>query len=212
MDVGSRIARSIFLVTYIVFLSGKAVLVFLKLTTAFVLSKRIPYYLALFFLISAIFYSLSQRIFSFSDPEAPFESAGDQIVSGSAMVIDGDTLEVNGVRIHLHGIDAPELGQEPWGKIAADTLRFAISEGGGLVESHGRQKDQYSRLIAICASGDVGNLGEALVTSGVAFAYRPYSTRYVPAEEIAKKLGLGVWHYAVEKPWEWRKNKKSDLP
>lgn len=48
-------------------------------------------------------------------------------------------------------------------------------------------------------------LGAWMVGLGWAVAYRSYSTRYVPAEELAKRRKAGMWAGSFTPPAEWRK-------
>ncbi|MBN4016251.1 thermonuclease family protein [Rhodospirillaceae bacterium AH-315-P19] len=210
MSIVSRLTHNIFLLGHIVFLLGKALLVLLKLIAAFVLLRTAPYYLALFFLISFILYNI------FFDAEDAFEDASNQKISGPARVIDGDTIEVNGTRIRFHGLDAPELDQKLWGDFASDMLRHIVDSNGGTVQCSGYQRNRDSRMDAVCASGDIPDIGEALVVSGAAFAHYLYPDRYTKAEAMAKKLRLGVWSPdfqklwgPIQKPWEWRRQRKN---
>ncbi len=135
---------------------------------------------------------------------------------GTASVIDGDTIEVRGQRIRLHGIDAPESRQfcrrdgKPWqcGKDAANALADKIARRTGTCEDLGR--DRYKRIIARCtvASED---LGEWMVSQGLALAYRRYSLDYVDEEAEARAARRGIWAGEFVKPWEWRRGKRLDM-
>jgi endonuclease YncB( thermonuclease family) len=43
-----------------------------------------------------------------------------------------------------------------------------------------------------------------MVGLGWAVAYRSYSTRYVPAEELAKRKKAGMWAGSFAQPKKWR--------
>jgi endonuclease YncB( thermonuclease family) len=129
----------------------------------------------------------------------PSSSAAPEIIAGRASVIDGDTLEIRGERIRLFGIDAPESGQTcldakgrsyRCGQKAALVLDARIGEGVVICER--KDTDRYGRVVALCrVYGE--DLGAWMVGLGWALAYRAYSTRYVPAEELARSRGLGMW-------------------
>jgi endonuclease YncB( thermonuclease family) len=138
-------------------------------------------------------------------------------IIGRASVIDGDTIEIRGQRIRLHGIDAPEKGQpcfdasgRPWrcGPAAANALDDLI--GVSPVACHEHDVDRYGRTVAACAvRGE--DIGEWLVRSGNAMAYRRYSGDYVPAEQEAKNAKRGIWAGTAQPPWEWRKERRGGL-
>ena len=131
-------------------------------------------------------------------------------LTGAARVVDGDTLDVAGVRIRLDGIDAPERKQrclDEAGQTFAcgETSRRVLTEvlKGKQVSCIPLDKDRYGRTIARCYVGRA-DIGEALVDAGFAFAYRRYSTRYVPAEERARQTERGFWNGSFDYPWDWR--------
>ncbi len=136
-------------------------------------------------------------------------------VAGVASVIDGDTLEIHGQRIRLHGIDAPESRQlcrldgKPWqcGKDATNALAEKIARRPVTCEDLGR--DRYKRIIGRCTvAGE--DLGEWMVSEGLALAYRRYSRDYVDEEAEAQAARRGLWAGEFVKPWEWRRGKRLD--
>jgi endonuclease YncB( thermonuclease family) len=143
--------------------------------------------------------------------------AAERIV-GRASVIDGDTLEIRGERIRLFGIDAPESGQTcldakgqsyRCGQKAALVLDARIGEG--VVTCERKDTDRYGRVVALCrVFGE--DLGAWMVGLGWALAYRAYSTRYVPAEGLARSRGLGMWAGRFTRPDEWRKENRREAP
>ena len=134
-------------------------------------------------------------------------------IIGKPRVIDGDTIEIAGQRIRLHGIDAPERGQTckwpdktiPCGDIAAYALTGTVADQTVRCETRG--KGRYGRWIAVCFAGDV-DIGENVVYTGWALAYRKYSMDYVAAEDIARVAGRGLWRGTFIAPWEWRRGKR----
>ncbi len=145
-------------------------------------------------------------------------------VSGPACVTDGDTLVVNGkrqrtrcvggTRVRLFGIDAPELRQKCrhpsgvnmlCGRTAASFLLRHVS--GRTVGCKGNSEDRYGRLIAVCFVGGK-DLNAMMVGEGWALAYRDYSEKYVPQENVARGASKGIWAMQFVPPWEWRRMKR----
>jgi endonuclease YncB( thermonuclease family) len=128
---------------------------------------------------------------------------------GLAIIVDGDTLRIGGERIRLHAIDAPEIRQScqrgpipvRCGLAARDQLAAIVS--GRQVRCEGRQRDKYRRLVATCSVGG-RDLGEAMVRSGWALAYRRYGLRYVPAEDTARQARRGLWSMQFQEPESFR--------
>lgn len=123
------------------------------------------------------------------------------------VVVDGDTLRQDGVTYRLAGVDAPERRQTcadgwPAGAIAADALRALVL--GKRVTCDNRGHDRYGRTIAMCAVDSV-DIGYTLTRSGLAWAYRQYSTAYVDAERQAIADRAGVHGHQCVPAWEWRK-------
>jgi endonuclease YncB( thermonuclease family) len=148
---------------------------------------------------------------------AVISSAASADIIGRAAVIDGDTIEIHGQRIRLHGIDAPEKAQpcfdasgKSWrcGPAAANALDEFI--GVSPVICRERDTDRYGRVVAACTvRGE--DIGEWLVRSGNAMAYRRYSGDYVPAEQEAKNAKRGIWAGTAQPPWEWRAERRGGL-
>ncbi|MFD2676004.1 thermonuclease family protein [Camelimonas lactis] len=132
------------------------------------------------------------------------------LVVGQASVIDGDTIEIHGQRIRLEGIDAPESNQVCEAKGKRD-VACGRDAAWFLADIIGRQTvycsqtgtDRYRRVLAECEVGGK-DIGDAMVRSGHALAYRRYSTRYVMAEDAARAAKAGMWAYDFLPPWEWR--------
>ena len=130
-------------------------------------------------------------------------------MSGHAQVIDGDTIQIGELRIRLNGIDTPELHQTCtrngyiWqcGRESAMMVVRLIDEKP--VKCIGKVYDRYDRLLAVCFSHN-GNINSILVRSGMALAYRYYSTDYVTEEEEARQNKVGLWSGEFVMPWEWR--------
>tara|TARA_Y100001934_G_scaffold242203_1_gene297796 strand:+ start:2887 stop:3516 length:630 start_codon:yes stop_codon:yes gene_type:complete len=134
-------------------------------------------------------------------------------VKGSARAIDGDTLEFSDQRVRLQGIDAPELNQKCWlegskwpcGKESSRALQNLID--GAVVRCQKIDRDRYGRIVARCHSNG-HDIGHAMVASGMALAYRKYSSGYIDAEVAAKAKEVGIWKSKFIEPWLWRRGKR----
>ena len=127
---------------------------------------------------------------------------------------DGDTMKLDCgwqedkphiVTVRLYCIDAPELTQEPWGKMARDHLR-SITVGAVAIKSV--EWDRHRRLVATVFSKGV-ELNLRMVADGFAPVYPKYckEQRYYDAERNGRTRAVGVWAVsgAQQRPWEWRK-------
>lgn len=111
-------------------------------------------------------------------------------------------------RIRLRGIDAPENSM-PYGKEAKEEL-VKLVQGRTLMISI-YDTDRYGRLV-----GDVHCNGvfvqEHMLKKGLTWHYAAYDRRLELAkwESHARASGLGLWALPnPEKPWEWRKEKRT---
>ncbi|MGX9356624.1 thermonuclease family protein [Roseobacteraceae bacterium S113] len=138
-------------------------------------------------------------------------SAAQNVFSGVAHVIDGDTIDVGQTRVRLYGIDAverdqtcrhPTRGEWACGQAVGHQLSRWIEGENVRCEATGR--DRYGRVLARCAYNG-RDVGEALVTSGLAFAYKTYSSLYVSQERAALKAGRGLWTSVVVRPEDYRR-------
>lgn len=128
-------------------------------------------------------------------------------------VHDGDTMKLDCgwdeakpqiITVRLHCIDAPELSQEPWGKLARDHLRSLAAKAVAIKPV---ERDRYGRLVAVVHSMN-GELGLQMVADGYAPVYPKYcrDQRYYDAEGGVRISGVGIWSApgAHQTPWEWR--------
>lgn len=128
---------------------------------------------------------------------------------------DGDTCTlrcdigsdvVRRVKVRLHCIDAPEIGQEPWGKWSARALRH-YAPAGALIDLEALKADRYGRKVGVLhANGASLNL--EMVWQGFAAVYEKYCAdrSYYDAQAQAKAAGRGIWSApgGQQRPWEWR--------
>ena len=129
-----------------------------------------------------------------------------------ARVIDGDTLEWKGERVRLLGFDAPEMKQAcerdgaTWSCGREATKALAEWIGGRDVKCEGDKRDKYDRLLAHCSVGGQ-DMGEWMVSRGLAVAYTRYSYEYLWAETKARFAGVGMWAGEFQRPEDWRRSK-----
>lgn len=124
-------------------------------------------------------------------------------------VYDGDTITVScqgeKIKVRLYCIDAPEMGQEPWGRESRDTLREMV---GNQVDLEKKANDRYGRTVAVVWSGGQ-NMNLSLVQKGAAARYPRYCSdpAYSKAESAARSDRAGIWRMGgnQQHPWEWRK-------
>jgi micrococcal nuclease len=133
-------------------------------------------------------------------------------------VNDGDTitLRMNGreYRTRLIGLDAPEMGQEPWGRKAQEHLRKLLKESGWRVsvETDIVQFDKYDRLLAYLWAPGGEMVNELMLRDGygVLFTIQPnskYVDRFRRAQRTAREGKLGIWgpDGLKERPLDYKK-------
>lgn len=130
-------------------------------------------------------------------------------------IVDGDTLKLDGITYRLNGVDAPEARQvckdkfgKDWacGTEATKALKRLVR--WRKVTCNAMSKDKYGRTIGVCYAGGK-DVGAELVSSGLAWAYRYYSTDYVNEENTAKAQRIGIWQSDNIAPWDYRKRSSS---
>ena len=119
-------------------------------------------------------------------------------------VNDGDTITIlmNGkkYRTRLIGIDAPEMGQEPWGQRSREHLRKILKElrWNVLIETDIQTHDKYNRLLVYVWDGNKKLINEQMLLDGYAvlFTIQPnskYADRFKKAQGTARDNVLGIW-------------------
>jgi endonuclease YncB( thermonuclease family) len=140
----------------------------------------------------------------------PIPTQGTRMLCQMDAITDGDTATVGcepgRLTIRLWGIDAPEMGQRPWGNEAKEFLQYLLDGRQVLVEV--LDKDRYGRVVArLFADGE--DAGLTMVREGKAVVYEQYndSALYYAAQREAKTAQLGIWSEpgAQQAPAEWRK-------
>ncbi len=173
--------------------------------------KKINLISTLIFVLVAIFYLVQEK------STHSKQSARDVFVS-VVSVSDGDTVSVmidrREEKVRLIGIDAPELGQKPWGGEARKYLESILSSSGWKVklEYDVEKKDKYGRILAYLRATDGRLINLLMVEGGYAMLYTfPPNVKYVndlrAAQAEAREKRLGIWSDKgmKEKPKDYRK-------
>jgi micrococcal nuclease len=145
--------------------------------------------------------------------------AGDVLPEAKVVEVnDGDTvvirMEGKTYRTRLIGIDAPEMGQKPWGRKARKHLLEILNASGGMikVETDVTKLDKYDRLLAYLWRDDETLINEVMLRDGYAvlFTIQPNSKhvdRLKKAQHAARVNHSGIWgpDGLAEKPIEYKK-------
>jgi len=147
---------------------------------------------------------------TFSGKTKPSDAA--RTASTDVRVVDGDSLRIGDRNIRLVGIDAPERTQtcrdnrnREWACGVAATARLTELIARGPVTCTPKGHDRYGRTLAVCSSGTVTDLGQALVREGYAVNYTFDDDGYAGVETEARTAGRGLWQGAFERPQDWRR-------
>ena len=126
--------------------------------------------------------------------------------AAAQIVVDSDSIELNGRKFRLYGIDAPDPGQiclDGWPaayEAEAYLRRLLRDKEVNCTAMEWQQKDETQ---AICRADGV-DVGAAMVTGGMAFAFVPYSASYITQEVSAAAANRGVHGHKCIAPWTWR--------
>ncbi len=142
----------------------------------------------------------------------PSQSKAVTVVS----VGDGDTIRANQggqtVTVRLACIDAPEMGQQPYGQNSKARLQTLLPVGTSIT-LRTIDTDRYGRTVAEIFSGTT-NVNLAMVQGGYAVAYRQYLSncdgpQYLRAESQAQQQRLNFWSQANPiMPWDFRRSRR----
>ena len=170
--------------------------------------------------------------FHFLFTMVPSLSAG-TITGKVVKVVDGDTVTMVDdkgfkYRIRLAGIDAPEQGDQPYGKESTRGLRWLI-HGKGITVEYSKY-DRYGRIVGKVLVGSKGDtfclsiecartldVGLEQIKAGMAWHYKHYQMEqskddrnfYSSAERVAKKKQVGLWKdKGPVPPWKWRRDNR----
>lgn len=119
-------------------------------------------------------------------------------------VYDGDTVGISTGHRHenvrLIGIDAPEMGQRPWGEKSRSHLEGIISSSAGrvFVEYDVDRRDKFGRMLAYLRTQDGRLVNIMMVEDGYAvlFTIPPnvrHAGRLAEAQRLAREKRLGLW-------------------
>lgn len=129
-------------------------------------------------------------------------SSAETINGRAVVIVDGDTLALDSlpVRLRLWGIDTPEPG-DPGHREA--TARLAALAQGRSLSCDLLDRDRYGRAVAVCRLPDGRDVGQVLVSEGLACDYQRYSRgRYRAEMERARAARAGTWALAP-RPAAW---------
>jgi endonuclease YncB( thermonuclease family) len=132
------------------------------------------------------------------------------VIRGKASVYDGQNLVVDGAPIRLDSAEAPGLAQKcltsralVWacGAKAAEKLRDLIS---GRPVACVVTEPLGQGAAAICSVTGISDLGQNMVSEGLAVSNGHDRGRYLSTQAQAKGFRRGIWIGSFEAPWKWR--------
>lgn len=133
--------------------------------------------------------------------------------TAQVVVVDGDTLNIGDTRYRINGMDAPETAQKcqnasgrDWhcGARATEALERLVI--GRDVSCTALAIDGYDRTIAHCSADGV-DLAQAMIRSGMAWAFLKFSDEYESDQAIAKTAKRGIWQGTAQPAWAYRAEK-----
>ena len=113
------------------------------------------------------------------------------------------------IRVRVWGMDAPEMGQKPWGERSKEALTNLLpKEKNDMITIKVRDRDHYQRYVAQLFY-QKKDLGLEMVRLGEAVVYQQYNNdpNYYDAEKEAKAAKRGIWSRPghQQNPAGWRK-------
>ena len=173
--------------------------------------KKVKFISSLFFICVAIFYLAHEKV------SLSRQGTQDSIVTVLS-VSDGDTviviLDKRKEKVRLIGIDAPELGQKPWGAEAKQHLETLLASAGWKVklEFDVENRNKYGRILAYLRTADDKLINLLMVRNGYAMLFTiPPNVRYASelraAQREARGKRLGIWgsEGLRERPGDYRR-------
>ncbi|MFN3740875.1 MAG: thermonuclease family protein [Thermodesulfovibrionales bacterium] len=171
-------------------------------------------------LIFILLFSIISSYYLFEEKLSKKNSNKLKALYGNARIIeihDGDTvtIELEGAvyRARLIGIDAPEMGQKPWGERAKGHLLKLIKKAKEVrIETDIKKFDKYNRLLIYLFTEDGIFVNEQLLRDGYAVLLTippdiKYVNRFINAQKEAREHKRGIWgkEGLKEMPEEYRK-------
>lgn len=167
-------------------------------------------------IILTVFVLLSLSL-GLSERAAAGVSDNDGDAARVVRVNDGDTVTVSIDRhrqkIRLIGIDAPELGQQPWGERAKRHLQDILSSSRSVSLEHDvERRDKYGRLLAYIRTADGRMVNAEMLRDGYAvlFTFPPnvkHVNEFTSSQRQAREKKLGIWGKdgLSQLPVDWRR-------
>ena len=108
--------------------------------------KVLIFILASLTLSYSFFYYYNQSSFNCA---SPFTYEGNRVYvdKDSIRVVDGDTIKIDELTIRFLGVDAPEMGQQPYGEQARKLVADTIEAGEVVFFLNTQEYDRYQRLL-----------------------------------------------------------------
>jgi len=173
--------------------------------------RRVNLIAVIFFILASGFYMVNEK-YSLLGGQRP-----DEFVTVTA-VHDGDTVSVifnkKREKVRLIGIDAPEIGQKPWGEEAKNFLEGLLKSSDWKVrlEYDVDRRDKYGRILAYLWTSDGKMINLLMVKDGAAMLFTfPPNIKYVnelrAAQQEARNKGTGIWREKGlrERPEDYRR-------
>lgn len=169
-------------------------------------------------LLSVILFVLIACFYFINEKYSVLGQQGNDGFVTVSRVNDGDTVSViidnRREKVRLIGIDAPEIGQRPWGDEAKKYLENILSSSGWRtrLEFDVERRDKYGRILAYLWTPDGRLVNLMMVKSGYAmlFTFPPnvkHANEFSAAQQEASSRGLGIWgdKGLKERPIDYRK-------
>lgn len=164
-------------------------------------------------LIGGLFIAIIGISYFLYEPKAPPSAIpkGAELTCTVKTIYDGDTLTAScppgEVKVRMFGIDAPEMGQKPWGDGSKQALKQLLT-GHDPVRLRVMDQDRYGRTVAQVFAGE-RDVGLELVRQGQAVMYEQYndSPVYRQAQTDAKRARRAIWEKSgsQQDPASWRR-------
>ncbi len=158
--------------------------------------------------------------FFYEDLTVPVQYKNNALVRVTK-VYDGDTIGVllhrKEEKVRLIGIDAPEIGQKPWGKRAKEYITDVLSKSDWKVrlEFDIELRDKYNRILAYVWTKDSKMINLLMLENGFAVLFTvPPNLKYIDnliiAQKEARQKKLGIWGKIglKERPIDYRKEQE----